>query len=109
NSGAEAMALTARAMLSAANFLYRIEYDPSPESLTPHSLSAYELASRLSYFQWSTMPDQALFDAAANGSIFDEAVLEAQVDRMLSDPKAADFVESFAGQWLDVRKIPTHS
>jgi hypothetical protein len=55
------------------------------------------------------MPDQALFDLAQSGGIFDEATLETQVDRMLADGKAADFIESFAGQWLDVREIPTHS
>ena len=108
-NGTEAISLALRAMLSAANFLYRIEYDQNPASLTPHSLSAYELASRLSYFQWSTMPDDALFGVAASGAIFEEATLEAQVDRMLADGKSADFVESFAGQWLDARELGGHS
>lgn len=109
-SAAEAVALTVRAMLASASFLYRIEFDPDPASPTPHALTGYELASRLSYLQWSSMPDQTLFDLAASGEILSPAVLEAQVDRLLTDPlKAPAFVESFAGQWLDIRKLVTHS
>ena len=109
SSGQDALLLTVRAMLSAANFLYRIEYDPSPTSTVPHSLSAYELASRLSYLHWSSMPDDALFAAAKDGSLLQPAALEQQVDRMLADEQAAAFVESFAGQWLDIRKLVSHS
>ncbi|HVY30660.1 MAG TPA: DUF1592 domain-containing protein [Polyangiaceae bacterium] len=105
----DAMLLTTRALLSAANFLYRIEYDPTPTSPTPHSLTGYELASRLSYLGWSSMPDDNLFAAAKDGSLWQDATLDAQVDRILADPKAAAFVESFAGQWLDIRKLITHS
>jgi hypothetical protein len=108
-SGSDAMLLTARAMLSAANFLYRIEYDQNPTSTTPHSLSAYELASRLSYLHWSSMPDDALFELAKNGTLLTPATLEAQADRMLADGRSAAFVESFAGQWLAIRKLITHS
>jgi hypothetical protein len=110
-SGTEAIKLAVRAMLSAANFLYRIEYDQDPTSITPHSLSSFELASRLSYLAWSSMPDDALFDLAKNGSLLQSATLEAQVDRLLDDTsgKANAFIESFGGQWLDLRKLPTHS
>ena len=108
-SATEAMTLTVRAMLSAANFLYRIEYDQDPTSLTPHPLSGYELASRLSYLHWSSMPDDALFQAAKDGSLIGDATLQAQVDRLLADAKGAAFVESFGGQWLDIRKLITHS
>jgi hypothetical protein len=108
-SGTEAIKLAVRAMLSAANFLYRIEYDTDPASSVPHSLSAYELASRLSYLAWSTMPDDALFGLANSGAIFDTAKLETEVDRLIGDGKSAEFVESFAGQWLDVRDLVTHS
>ncbi|HXK17082.1 MAG TPA: DUF1592 domain-containing protein, partial [Polyangiaceae bacterium] len=108
-SGTDAMLLTVRAMVSAANFLYRIEYDQNPTSVTPHALSGYELASRLSYLGWSSMPDDALFAAAKDGSILQSAVLEAQVDRLLGDGKATAFIESFAGQWLAIRKLITHS
>ena len=108
-SGTEAIGQALRAMLSAANFLYRIEYDANPASIAAHPLSAYELASRLSYLHWSSMPDPALFEAAKSGKLSDPAVLEATVDRMLGDGKASAFVESFAGQWLGIRKLITHS
>jgi Protein of unknown function (DUF1592)/Protein of unknown function (DUF1588)/Protein of unknown function (DUF1585)/Protein of unknown function (DUF1595)/Protein of unknown function (DUF1587) len=108
-TGSDALLLTVRAMLSAANFLYRVEYDPNPTSTAPHALSGYELASRLSYLGWSTMPDDALFAAAKDGSLLQSAALEAQVDRLLADGKATAFIESFAGQWLDIRKLITHS
>jgi hypothetical protein len=109
NDATEAVTLTVRAMLSAASFLYRIEYDQVPTSLTPHPISPYELASRLSYLHWSDMPDLDLFAAAQEGALLGDGALEAQVDRMLADPKASSFIESFAGQWLDIRKLITHS
>jgi hypothetical protein len=107
-SGAEAVGQALRALLSSANFLYRVERDPAA-SVTPHALSDYELASRLSYLSWSTMPDQALFDAAGRGELSDPKQLDAVVDRLLADAKASAFVESFAGQWLDLRKLFNHS
>jgi hypothetical protein len=108
-SGTEAIGQALRAMLSGANFLYRIEYDQSPTSTAPHALSGYELASRLSYLTFSSMPDAALFEAAKNGQLAEPTALEASVDRLLADPKASAFVESFAGQWLSTRKLLTHS
>ena len=108
-SGTDAMLLTLRAMLSAANFLYRVEYDPNPASVTPHVVSGYELASRLSYLTWSSMPDDALFAKAKDNSLLTNATLEAELTRLLADPKANAFIESFAGQWLDIRKLVTHS
>jgi hypothetical protein len=109
SNGKEAIAQALRAMLASANFLYRVEYDANPTSTASHPLSSYELASRLSYLHWSSMPDAALFDSAKNGALTDVAALEATVDRLLSDPKASAFVESFAGQWLDIRSLLTHS
>src|SRR6185503_14160383 len=109
NDGKQAIGQALRAMLSAANFLYRIELDPDPKSTTPHPVSSYELASRLSYLHWSSMPDAALFDAAKSNQLQDNAQLEATVERLLQDSKASAFVESFAGQWLDIRKLYTHS
>lgn len=106
--GVEAVGQALRALLASANFLYRVERDPLG-SLAPHALSGYELASRLSYLHWSTLPDQALFDSAASGELSDPKQLEAVVDRLLADPKAGAFVESFAGQWLDLRKLFNHS
>lgn len=106
----------ARAALVSPNFLYRIELDPADGA--PHSLNDYEVASRLSYFLWSSMPDDELFDLAAAHKLQDPAVLSHQVGRMLADPKAAAFTENFCLQWLgiqnfknavppDPRKFPT--
>jgi hypothetical protein len=68
-------------------------------------VSDVELASRLSFFLWSSMPDDALLDVAARGRLHEPAILEAQVRRMLADPRASAIVENFAGQWLHVRNL----
>lgn len=72
---------------------------------TPRQLNDFELASRLSYFLWSSMPDDTLFKLAGTGQLHESKTLLEQVDRMLDDPKAAAFVEGFAGQWLHVREF----
>jgi hypothetical protein len=97
--------LALQAALLSPNFVFRVELDPTPTSMTPHSLDDYELASRLSYFLWSTMPDDELFKAAQSKSLGTAATLAAQVGRMLKSPKAQALVDNFAGQWLYVRKI----
>jgi hypothetical protein len=89
-----------RAALIAPHFLFRVERDEDPASLAPHLLDDYELAARLSYFVWSSMPDAELFSLAAAGQLQDPIVLEQQVDRMLADPKAEALIVNFAGQWL---------
>src|SRR6185503_19225563 len=86
------------------HFIFRVELDPDPASLTPHALGGYELASRLSYFLWSSMPDETLFGAAA-GTLTEPATLAAQVTRMLADPKAQAITDNFAGQWLYLRAV----
>jgi hypothetical protein len=101
-------ALTLQALLSSAEFLYRIELDPAPESKQAHPLGAYELASRLSYFLWSSAPDEALLQSAADGSLTQPATLAATVDRMLNDGKSDRFITNFAGQWLGARKVPAN-
>ncbi|MFO7564830.1 MAG: DUF1592 domain-containing protein [Enhygromyxa sp.] len=101
----EAVRLILEAALLSPHFLFRVELDPDPTSLEPHPLSDYELASRLSYFLWSSMPDAELFALAAEGSLHDPAVLEQQVDRMLADPKSEALVRNFAGQWLYIRAL----
>jgi uncharacterized protein DUF1592/uncharacterized protein DUF1588 len=93
------------AMLMSAPFLMRLEFDTDPNSRAPHPLSGYELASRLSYLLWSSMPDDQLFAAAEDGSLQTPAVLEAQVDRMLADPRGAGFTEGFARQWLGADEV----
>jgi hypothetical protein len=100
--------LTLQALLSSAEFLYRIELDAEPASTRAHPLGAFELASRLSYFLWSSAPDDALLAAAANGSLTQLDSLSSAVDRMLDDPKAERFVTNFAGQWLGARQVPSH-
>jgi hypothetical protein len=87
-------------MLSSVPFLYRMEFDANPASTTPHAVSPYELASRLSYLLWSSMPDTALFADAQSGALTTDATLTAELNRMLASPKAQNFVQSFAGQWL---------
>lgn len=67
----------------------------------------YALASRLSYFLWSSLPDDELFGLAASGKLADKAVLSAQVDRLLKDPRSEQFVRNFGGQWLGVREFST--
>jgi mono/diheme cytochrome c family protein len=98
--------LAIQAMLVSPNFLFRIETDPDPRNAElVHEVSPYELASRISYFLWSSMPDEELFALAESGQLRDPKVLDAQVDRMLADPRASAFAENFAGQWLETRNL----
>ena len=100
-----AFGLVLQAMLSNADFLFRIELDTAPTSTVAHPLRPFELASRLSYFLWSSAPDDALLDAATNANLMDPTVLSATIDRMLADPKSERFVTNFAGQWLGAREV----
>ena len=89
-------------------FLFRIERDPEGAAAgTAYRLSDVELASRLSFFLWSSIPDDELLDAAEAGRLRDPAVLERQVRRMLADERARVLVESFAAQWLHLRRMRT--
>lgn len=92
-----ALRIGIKAVLASPKFLY------FRESVGP--LDDYALASRLSYFLWSTMPDETLFSLARDGQLRQPDVLRAQVERMLHDPKAANFTENFTGQWLSLREI----
>ena len=104
----EGLELAIRGILLSPHFIYRPELDDDPSSAEPQPLNDYELASRLSYFLWSSMPDQALFEAAANASLRSDSELRAQVDRMLNDPKSQALVDNFAGQWLRIRSLDDH-
>ena len=96
-----------RRLLASPEFLFRIERDPAGlEPGTPYRISDLELASRLSFFLWSSVPDDELLGAAIDGSLHRPDVLEAQARRMLADPRAHALVENFAGQWLYLRNIP---
>jgi hypothetical protein len=98
--------LALRRLLASPTFVFRIEDDPARVAPgTAYRVSDVELASRLSFFLWSSMPDDALLDVAARGRLHEPAILEAQVRRILADPRASAIVENFAGQWLHVRNL----
>ena len=78
---------------------------PSTINHQPSPLSPHELATRLSYLLWSSMPDEELLQLAASGKLSDPKVRQSQVDRMLADPRAESFVKNFAGQWLGLRDV----
>ena len=94
------------ALLAMPEFLLRIEREPaSVKAGEGYRVSDLELASRLSFFLWRSVPDAALLDAAARGQLRDEAALAQQVRRMLADRRATRFMNDFVGQWLQVRNI----
>ena len=97
--------LVVRAGLMSPGFLFRLELDPAPDDPEIRALTAYELASRLSYALWNTMPDDALFEAAARGELLTEAGLQAQVERMMASDRALSLVDDFAAQWLGFANI----
>jgi hypothetical protein len=95
--------LVVEAMLQAPSFLYHADLgEQAAPSETPVALQPYELASRISYFLWNSMPDDALFALAESGEISNPATLGAEVDRMLADDKALDAIPMFHLQWLGV-------
>ncbi len=92
------------AILVSPHFLFRGEIQPEPDNpKAVHPVSEWSLASRLSYFLWSTLPDDALFTEASRNSL--RKNLDPQVRRMLTDKKSAELVENFAGQWLQIRNL----
>jgi hypothetical protein len=94
-------------MLSAPQFVYHVEHgDAAAEAPDSYALTAHELANRLSYMFWGTMPDEALWAAAQDGSLLQEAVYEAQVRRLASDPRAASSVKEFIREWLWMDELP---
>ena len=98
--------LALEAMLVSPEFLFRIERDASPlDPEKSHRLSDVELATRLSYFLWSSMPDDELLTFAEANKLHEAATLDAQLKRMMTDKKAAAFADNFAGQWLEVRNL----
>ena len=100
----EAIRVLTEAVLISPNFLFRIERDPNPRALAAsYEINDYELASRLSYFLWSSMPDDELFRVAEQKRFRAPGVLNAQVQRMLADSKASALAENFGEQWLNLR------
>ena len=99
-----ANALAMRAALLSPEFLFRLERDPNPDGTGKvYELTEYQLASRLSYFLWSSMPDDSLFIAARDGTL--RSNLDVHVQRMLQDPKAISLTKDFVGQWLEIRGL----
>jgi mono/diheme cytochrome c family protein len=101
-----AMKVPLQAVLVSPHFLFRVEPDRAdgdPKGV--HRVGDFELASRLSYFLWSSMPDDELFELAGKGTLHEPAALEAQVGRMLRDPKASSLATNFAIQWLQLRRL----
>ena len=102
----EGMRLATQAVLVSPHFLFRWELDTRPvKDETIRRLNDWELASRLSYFLWSSMPDAELFRLAKRGELTRPDVLAGQVRRMVADPRSGALVENFAGQWLQIRNL----
>ena len=102
-----------RGILVSPEFLFRVERDPVPpggiKPGTPYRVSDLELASRLSFFLWSSIPDEELLRVAEQGKLRDHAVLEAQVKRMLADPRSETLVQNFVSQWLGLKRLEAMS
>jgi hypothetical protein len=101
-----ALRMTLKPVLVSPHFLFRVEQERTPTgSNGSYWISDDELAVRLSYFLWSTMPDDQLFELADQGKLSDPLVLDQQVTRMLADPRARALTDNFAEQWLQIRKL----
>lgn len=98
-------------MLLSPHFLYRLEADPDIAAAVAakRPLNGYELASRLSYTLWSSMPDATLLQLAGSGELLEPTTMQAQVDRMLQDAKGSAFLADFFGQWFSTRQLGSHS
>lgn len=95
-------------ILISPDFLFRVEREP--QNIGPglnYDLSDLELASRLSFFLWSSIPDAELLELAEKSKLQDDNVLEEQIDRMLADPRSSALIKNFAGQWLYLRNLPS--
>ncbi len=102
----EIFATVVTAILASPHFLFRVEMDPDASDADGiRELNDYELASRLSYFLWSSMPDEQLFKAAAAGELKNRELLAVHARRMLADPRSRALVDNFAGQWLQLRDV----
>jgi len=98
--------LALQGILAGPEFLFRIEKDPPGAPLeTVHPINDLELASRLSFFLWSSIPDAELLEIAENGKLRDAGVLEQQVQRMMRNPRFDAFIRNFSNQWLSIRNI----
>jgi hypothetical protein len=104
DSNEQGIRFALEAMLVSPDFLYREEARPEPgKDKGIHAIDDHSLAVRLSYFLWSTMPDQELSDLADRGELHNQ--LDAQIERMVASPRSKQFVQNFAGQWLRLRDV----
>ncbi len=94
-----------KVILCSPKFLFRLELDDRPQGADPYAIDEFQLASRLSYFLWRSMPDDELFELASQNQL--TANLEAQVKRMLADPKATEMARDFGTQWLQIQRLAT--
>ena len=94
------LAVAVEAILLSPHFTFIVEVDENPQSTQPRALNDFELASRLSYFIWASMPDKTLLDLASNGTLSSTEVLNTQIDRMLNDTKSRALVDVFFEQWM---------
>jgi hypothetical protein len=102
-SPAQSLQFTITAILVSPQFLFRVERDPKPGAVG--HITDLELASRLSYFLWSSMPDDELLRLAESNKLHQTPVLDAQLKRMIADGKSSSLAENFAGQWLEIRSL----
>ena len=100
----QAVAATVQAMLASPEFLFRVEQEPT-DGEESRQLNDHELAVRLSYFLWSSLPDEELFRIAEEGHLHDRDVLAGQIRRMIADEKSQALVDNFAAQWLNLRNL----
>ena len=106
----EAIQVAIQAVLASPSFLYRTELDSradADQTASSRTLNPFEFASRLSYFLWSSMPDDKLLELAGSGALMEADTIEKQVKRMLADEKANALITNFAGQWLQFRNLDT--
>ena len=99
--------LALRRILASPTFIFRVEDSAGAKPGTVQRVSDIELASRLSFFLWSSIPDEALLERATRGQLRDPAVLEREVRRMIADPRSDGLVRNFSGQWLHLRNLKT--
>ena len=107
DSWEEAMRRAVSAILASPKFVFRLEPDDQPQNPEPHAVDEFQLATRLSYFLWSSCPDDELLRAAAEKKL--STTLDAQIKRMIEDPRADALIQNFALQWLQLGRLTSHS
>ncbi len=103
----EAMRRAVSAILASPKFVFRLEPDDQPQAADPHPVDEFQLATRLSYFLWSSCPDDELLRVASEKKL--AANLDAQIKRMIQDPRADALIQNFAMQWLQLGRLASHS